>query len=193
MHRKHFWVRPRVVHAAQVMAPEHSPAAATTLAAMQRILISRHVGRRDEAQLLEFLSSANSADLNYLLARIKLPRLISAIDDRIIGPDNRTQLMNLLTVKRIHEISISNRVLLIDALQMGWTDRKKEIGIKQIFLATKSHDLTELKNSIDSGDEYHDLHKLIWEDIDDDVTRNEILQHIAIESVPTDDIKIIRY
>eukprot|EP00698_Gefionella_okellyi_P006135 TRINITY_DN15580_c0_g1_i2.p1 TRINITY_DN15580_c0_g1~~TRINITY_DN15580_c0_g1_i2.p1 ORF type:complete len:393 (+),score=95.68 TRINITY_DN15580_c0_g1_i2:165-1343(+) len=155
------------------------------------MISSSVVGRAREAQALALLGTASSAELNYLLSRVNVTRLISCIDDRLFGPDNRTALFKLFAEDRIQDISIENRVLLLDAFQRGWTRSSKELAMRNIFLATTGEQLTALKNGIDHGDDYHDLHKLIWEDIDDAGIRAQILAHIQKEAVPTNDFKIM--
>jgi hypothetical protein len=78
-------------------------------------------------------------------------------------------------------LSIAARADLITQLQIGCTSHAEELEIQDIFLATHERDLTELKNLIDGGDDFHDLLQLIEHDIDDPQIRKTICDHIARE------------
>lgn len=160
------------------------------LDAISRLVSSRHVDRAEEGRILDILKSASPKELNYLATKLDLHELAEAMDDRLVGPDNRTAFFELLTRERAGDLSIPARAALIGALQDGKTDRQKEHAIRDVFLATKGSELTALKNGIDAGD-YHDLQQLVFRDLDDAGVQKSILEHIKAQAVPTGESKVL--
>ena len=145
-------------------------------------LISGHTDRKEEARILNLLTEIEAAQLNEVLLRVDLGDLIESLDDRSIGPDNRTELYNLLTVRRLAELQVGARIAFVNALQKGPTTRHKERAISSIFLGTGGSDLTTVKNGIDAGDDYRDLQQLLFTDVDNHDIREGILSHIQREA-----------
>lgn len=154
-------------------------------------LANGHTDRKEEAKILDIFRSANAKELNYLVQKLDLHELLEDVDDRLIGPDNRTALVKLLTHDRLGDLAVGSRVALINAFQNGSTDGLRERGIRDVFLGTKGKDLTALKNGVDGGSDYHDLQQLVFHDIDDSKIRAEILSHIQREAVPTGESKVL--
>ena len=146
-----------------------------------RRLMSGHTDRNEEARIIEILKRADADQLNDLLQELDLSRLISDIDDRPFGPDNRTALLELLTQNRVNDLEAESRSAIMNALQKGHTGKLDERGIRNIFVNTKGAGLTELKNEIDAGGDYRDLQQLVFTDIDSSDIREEILDHIKHE------------
>jgi len=121
-----------------------------------RELMEGHTDRHNEAEILSILDKADNAQLNELMLRIDLSQLISDVDDRKFGPDNRTKLYDQL-LGRLAKLSVDVRVALIKALQKGRTDKQEEKVIRDVFLGTFDSSLTALKNGIDAGGDYRDL------------------------------------
>jgi hypothetical protein len=144
-------------------------------------LLKAPTSAKDEYQLLEILKSCSPARLNDILINSDLSRLFQAVDDRLIGPNYRTRLFEIISCDRINRLTVPAKAAVINALQVGVTCRAEEWVLSRLFCATRGADLTELKNLIDAGDSYHDLSQLIYHDIDDDTIRERILGHIAIE------------
>ena len=159
-----------------------------------RRLLSGHTDRDEEARILSILEHTDAAQLNELLLELDVGRLISSVDDRVFGPDNRTALFDLVSVQRLGDLGVDARVALVNALQEGRTDRQREEALRNIFVGTGGADLTALKNSIDTGGDYRDLQQLIFTDIDDEEIRAEILAHIQREAepgAPQADVKVL--
>ncbi|WP_394848768.1 App1 family protein [Pendulispora brunnea] len=74
-------------------------------------------------------------------------------------------------------LDVPARAQLIDALQRGRTGRAEESFVRDIFVATTGDALSALKDAIDDGANYRDLHQLVYRDIDDAAVRAEILAH----------------
>ncbi|WP_437287884.1 phosphatase domain-containing protein [Sorangium sp. So ce406] len=155
--------------------------------------MASHTDRRDERRILEILAGASAVELDQLLLQLDLRALLGDIDDRLIGPDNRTALLDLLTADRLGELGIPARAALASALQRGRTGRLDEQALRRIWLGTRGADVTRLKNALDGRGSYHDLHQLFYHDIDDDALREELLAHIAHEAtaVSTREVKIL--
>lgn len=153
-------------------------------------LLVGHTDRRDEAEILGLLRCAEPLELDHVVTRIDLGWLISGVDDRLLGPDNRTALLSLLCEERLADLSARARAALIGALQRGRTSSADERAIRRIFLGTRGAMLTELKNAVDEGD-HRDLQQLVFRDVDDGDLRAEILAHIEAEAAPRADLKIL--
>lgn len=115
---------------------------------------------------------------------LELHELVESMDDRWIGPDNRSALFDLFRA-RMGDLSVKTRAALIDGAQRGHTGRTSEALIRDVFLATSGSELTALKNALDAGGDYHDLLQLLHHDIDDGGVRAAILDHIEAQAVPT--------
>lgn len=80
-------------------------------------------------------------------------------------------------------LRVPARATLVDALQQiglrNSVDAQRQAA--QVLLATHGADLTELKNLIDQGD-FHNLFKLVYEDIADDEVRSDLLEHLVAEA-----------
>lgn len=80
------------------------------------------------------------------------------------------------------EFGLEAKATRIETLQRGWTSQHDEQRVRDIFLSTHGSDLFRLKALIDQGANEHDLCKLIFEDIDDESIRTEILTHFSNEA-----------
>ncbi len=134
-----------------------------------------------EYQILETLKSCSLIRLNDILTNSDLSRLFQAVDDRLIGPNYRTRLFEIISMDRIAGLTIPARAAVINALQVGATCQAEERVMGRLFCETYGTDLTALKNLIDAGDSYRDLSELIYHAIDDEEIRKMILNHFAFE------------
>lgn len=158
-----------------------------------RSLMTGHTDRHEEQQVLQLFESATANELNYLLTNVDVDALLADVDDRLVGPDNLTALLELLCVKRAHELGLPVRAGLIFALQKGATHDLAERMIRDLFLGARGRELTEFKNLLDGRGSYHDLQQLLFSDVDDPVVRQEILAHIRREAMaaPSGENKIL--
>ncbi|WP_437762716.1 phosphatase domain-containing protein [Sorangium sp. So ce281] len=157
--------------------------------------MASHTDRDDERRILEILAGSTAVELDQLLLQLDLPALLGDIDDRLIGPDNRTALLDLLTAERLGDLGIPARAALVSALQRGRTGSLDERALRRLWLGTRGADVTRLKNALDGRGGYRDLHQLFYHDIDDDSLREELLAHFAQEaasgSVSGREVKIL--
>jgi hypothetical protein len=160
------------------------------LEAVSRLLSSSHVDRQEEGRVLEILRGATAKELDALVTRLDLHALVEAVDDRLVGPDNRAALLRLLTKDRLGDLTVASRVALVTALQRGATDGPKERAIADVLLGTRGADLTALKNGIDAGD-VRDLQQLVFRDLDDLALRRAVLAHFKAEATPTGEVKVL--
>jgi hypothetical protein len=144
--------------------------------------LASHTDREDERRILEILAGSTAIELDQLLLQLDLPALLGDMDDRLVGPDNRTALLDLLTADRLGDLGIPARAALASALQRGRTGRLDEQALRRIWLGTRGADVTRLKNALDGRGGYRDLHQLFYHDIDDDALREELLAHLAREA-----------
>ena len=163
-------------------APTVDPAAADAKIFEIERLQQGHTDRAEEARILALLRATAPAELDYIAGRLSLAALLHDLDDRPIGPKNRAALLALLCKERLADLSIATRGALIDALQRGPTVAQDEQAIAAILLGTRGRDLIALKNAIDDGEDYRDLQQLVYHDIDDDLVRQRILDHLRVEA-----------
>lgn len=156
-------------------------------------LLKGPTGPAHEREILNLLTAASADDLNAALHSIDVARLFNDMDDRLIGPDNHRALANLLFVERLPELDLDSRANLIYGLQTGQAPAFLTGAVGQIFLEAHGKELRNLRNKVDDGGDHHDLQKLIFEDLDDDGVRQDILDHIAAEAArnPIDHVKIL--
>lgn len=154
-------------------------------------LLGGWTGRSDERRILELLRSCEGAELDAVLRKLNLRRLVRNLHDRVGGPDHRTQLLQLLTIDRIADITLEVRVKLVWALQRGFTRHGFEIAIRNVMLASTGMELRELRNELNLSDSSRDLPHLLFKAIDDVAIRTEILDHIRANQVPTDFVKVL--
>ncbi len=172
------------------MSSDDLAGAEPLLATLERLLAG-HPDRVEEARVLDLLRGAGPRELDDLLGRLPLEALVTSIDDRVVGPDNRTALLRLLSEERLTDLSVPTRAALVSALQRGRTDTSDEGAIGRILLGTRGAALTDLKNIVDDGGDYRDLQQLIYRDLDDDLLRERILEHLRVEAAPRADLKIL--
>ncbi|QSQ26577.1 DUF2183 domain-containing protein [Pyxidicoccus parkwayensis] len=167
--------------------------AATKKLETLRNLMAGHTDRDEERRILGLLTGASAAELNFLLSNVDLEALLEDVDDRIIGPDNRTALLELLCVRRASELSIPSRASLVTALQVGATLEDAERRIRDVFLGLHGRELTAFKNLLDAGGNHQDLEKLLFDDVDDPALREDILAHIRheAEAAPSGENKVL--
>jgi hypothetical protein len=146
-------------------------------------LLRGHTDRKDEEAILALLRAADAAELDaWLVGGVDVNELVSDMDDRLFGPDNREALYGLLARERVSDLSVAARALIIAAAQRGRTSSSDERAIVDLMLATKGAALTELKDTLDRGDDHRDLQQLIYSDLDDAERRAAVLEHIAAEA-----------
>lgn len=79
----------------------------------------------------------------------------------------------------------------IQELTVGRTSRREETRVLEIFVGLRGAELTRLKNAIDAAADHHDLHQLVYRDIDDDAVREQLLAHFAEAAEPSGEVKIL--
>ncbi len=148
-------------------------------------------GRKDEARILDLLEAAPDASLDVILRELDVDILVRNFHNRVNGPDHLDQLLKLLTVDRLHDLSLQTRADIVWALQKGRTHRPLEMAIRNIILGSTGEELRRLRNVLNLSGTYRDLPRLVFTDIDDPAIRAEIIDHIAAHQVPTDEIKVL--
>ncbi|RYZ39149.1 MAG: DUF2183 domain-containing protein [Myxococcaceae bacterium] len=166
--------------------------ATTKLQALRKDMVG-HTDRDDELRILDLLRGASGEELNFLLSNVDLVHLLSDLDDRLVGPDHHTALLDLLCTHRAPELSLPVRASLATALQKGATHAQAEARLRDLFVGLKGRELTAFKNLLDAGGEYHDLQHLVFDDVDDGALRAELLAHFQreAEAVPSGENKVL--
>jgi hypothetical protein len=165
----------------------------TEKTALLRALIEGPTDVAEERSALALLRGATTAELNEMIVGNEMHRLFGSLDNRLVGPDHRSELIQLLARDRRRELSVMSAAGVIYALQRGRTGREDETAIRDMLLATHGEELTRLKNQINARADIHDLEGLVFSGIDDAELRREILDHIAAEAATlhVDEAKIL--
>lgn len=134
------------------------------------------------------------------LRRMDAPALNEAVRSpvfrerlRALSRRERQAAVRYLAGERSADLGVEARAALIDLLQKGLTTAWKELAIRDLFLATRGRELTQLKRLIDRGADHRDLAHLIYHDIDLKPIRRALLQHIRREAEghASDELKIL--
>ncbi len=160
-----------------------TPATEAKLAEIRKLMVG-HTDRAEEKRVTELFRGTDRAELNELIAELPLAEfhaLVGDMDDRLFGPDNRGAFLSLLTKDRVGDLDVASKAKLIGALQTHRTGSGDEKAIRDLFLATKGGDLSELKKAVDHGGDHRDLQQLIFHDLDDSKIRAALLKHFAAE------------
>jgi hypothetical protein len=134
-----------------------------------------------ENQIISIFSDAKQEELNIILSNIPVGQFFYKIKDhRSTKQFNREKLLQLLGLTRVHELNVSSKAIILDGLQNMKLSAcsKSPIIAKNIILKTQQDDLSELKTLSDSKGTINSMHKLVYQDIRDKKTREEILEHI---------------
>ena len=152
-------------------------------------LLSQKEIATNEQTIISVLELTNKEELNYIITNVNLALLFFKVKDGdVMAPGktslkNRTKIMELLAVTRLHELDISARVALLDAIQRMRLSAhpKSEQWVQHIFLSTKGSKLIRLKTAFDTRGGSMNLHQLVWNDIHSVEIRKSILRHIQLE------------
>lgn len=164
-------------------------ARATDIAGLMRGWTRR--GR--EARIVRLLRHTPPDELDHLLGELDLVALVRKVDDRRFGPDHRSDLLTLLVHERRDSLSVPTLARLVNALHRGPTPRAHERAIRDVILSLEGEELGLLKTLTNTAGSYHDLDHLVFDDIDDETVRSEILTHIAQQAAgrPSPDLRIL--
>lgn len=189
---------PPVVSAAVARLPidegaSDPPGFAARRVAIQELL-NGHTDRDDEARILVLMREAPAGELDRLVRRLDLGSLFESLDDHSFGgPQHYTEVCELLSTRRLGDLSLQARAALVDAFQRGSTDEVAERTLEALFRGTRGIELTRLKNAVDGGRDAQDLLKLFQHDLDDAERSARIKAHLAAEgaAVPACGIKVL--
>lgn len=163
----------------------------------QRItkLLEGKTDEKEETEILDLLTQADSVTLNQTMGEVNLPKLFASVDDHWRGPKNKTSLLKLLSEDRLDELATPARASIITGLQKESTEAKDqgespapqasrvdENAIGHILLGTRSTALTDLKNSINAGADAYDMHHLLHRDVHNPTLLRDIYGHIQSEA-----------
>lgn len=138
-----------------------------------------------ESMILNMFAETNKNELNYIISNLSLSLILYKIKDHwVVQRFNRTKLLNMLCYTRLTELTLTSRVILLDAImRMKLSAHKKsELYVKNIILATKSDDLSTLKSLMDSKLDINSTHQLIFVEIRSEEVKQHILHHIKKEA-----------
>jgi len=143
--------------------------------------INRTFVIRKEGEIISIFEEAEPRVLNYLICNSRLGLIFYKIKDhRSFKHQHRTQLIELLALEKISQLTVHSRVIVLHALQIMKlpANMRAEHCVRNIILSTKQDDLSELKTLMDAKGDYFCMNKLIYDDIKSEIVRNDILKHI---------------
>lgn len=139
-----------------------------------------------EQDIIRALTDANARELNLIINNIQLPLIVYKIKDhRFARQPNRTKVLDLLAKERVHELSVTSKVLVLDAIQKLKLTAVPhgESLVKNIIFSTKGDDLSELKCMADAKGDFNSMHKLIYVDLRNAEIKQEILQYFSSQAM----------
>jgi len=148
-------------------------------------VINARVILNTEREIISIFDEANPKALNYLITTSQLGLLFYKIKDhRRFNHRHRTQLIELLAVDRVSQLTVHSKVIVLHSLQMMKlpANTKAEHWVRNIILSTKQDELSELKTQADGRGNWYCMSKLIYDDIRSAVVREDILAHIQREA-----------
>lgn len=138
--------------------------------------INRAFVIRKEGEIISIFEEAEPRVLNYLICNSRLGLIFYKIKDhRSFKHQHRTQLIELLAIEKISQLTVHSRVIVLHALQIMKlpANMRAEHCVRNIILSTKQDDLSELKTLMDAKGDYFCMNKLIYDDIKSEIVRNE--------------------
>jgi hypothetical protein len=121
----------------------------------------------------------------------------SSLSSTIIPPDDykshmercnhRHALVTILAFKRIQDLTISARVAVLDSIQVVGLMRNPDTaniavaGVTNIILNTLGRQLSKLKTFMDAKGSFHSMHKLVYDDIEDETVRGQLVSHFQVQ------------
>lgn len=132
-----------------------------------------------ERVIIETLQDAPADELNALVLGVKLGLVVYKLKE-----GGRADLVELLAVQRVADLTVHARVAVLDALQQMpvAAHKRAEKWVRNVIVWTKGEDLTELKTLSDCKGDIHTFHRLVYRDVADNEVRGDILNHIAREA-----------
>mmetsp|Transcript_98103 Transcript_98103/g.316365 ORF Transcript_98103/g.316365 Transcript_98103/m.316365 type:complete len:749 (+) Transcript_98103:29-2275(+) len=130
---------------------------------------------RLEAQVHRLVAEDRFVHLQYVLATVSVGTLVS-VSRRVKW---------LLTEEALDKglLSTHSKAIIIDALQrVGLKSKRNQTAVKRIFETTYRSQLTVLKNLLDGRGDYHNLFKLVYQDISHPGIQNDIIKHLIDEA-----------
>jgi len=113
--------------------------------------------------------------LTYILATVSVATLMEV----------SKSMLWLLTEQALHDdlLDTTSKAILIDALQKaGLRSTKRQMAIMRLITSTAGTDLIKLKNLIDGRGGYHNLYKLVYQDIVNRAVREKVLRHLQSQA-----------
>jgi len=136
---------------------------------------------RNERKIISIFEEAQPKALNFLIGHSRLALIFYKIKDhRSFNHQHRTQLIELLAIERISQLTVHSKVIVLHALQMMKlpANTRAEYCVKNIITNTKQDELSDLKTLTDAKGDYFCMTKLLYDDIKSDTVREIVLKHI---------------
>lgn len=146
-----------------------------------RTIDDREAREVAEKQVVALFAKADARELNVLLSQLDLLKTLTWLQNYWFGEKNRQTFLDNLTKNRIGEISLDNRVKLVQAIHQLGPNAGEQQALARIIVATTGLDLTRLKNAIDRQPSKYDLVHLVFDTLDDLDAQREVVFHISAE------------
>jgi Phosphatidate phosphatase APP1, catalytic domain len=135
--------------------------------------------RDQTAELINIIGEADVGEVNRWLLRLNLSRVLNAF---MFQDDRRLFVETLL--KHVPSMSVLSISVFIDALQKcdDIPPAQRSSMLAKLICSVHGASMRDLKMLLDHRGTYHNLVKLIYEDIAEESDREQILDHIKLQA-----------
>ncbi|WP_206446657.1 phosphatase domain-containing protein [Agrococcus sp. KRD186] len=147
-------------------------------------------------EALQQLRATPAGELEGVLARIDVAHTVEAIAGNLISGlfrgDERRELVQLLCIDRVDELSPAMRARIVHALRRLPMSAEVSAGIRSTLLSLTGEPFRDMKYLLNATGDSHDLEHVVYERLTP-TDRDAVLAHIAAEaaSAPSTDLRIL--
>lgn len=148
------------------------------------------------SEALQQLRTTPEGGLEGVLEQIDLERTVAAIAGNVLTGllrgDERRELVQLLCVERVDELSPAMRASVVHALRQLPPSPAVSRGIRSMLLSLTGESFRDMKYLLNDTGDRHDLEHVVYERLSP-ADRDAVLAHIAAEAAnaPSHDLRIL--
>jgi len=160
-----------------------------------------------ERKIFSILNDCSRVELNYLIVHLELKLLVYKVKNHNKSTESsmdlqslhnsatqvkhnrsRSQLMNIFAQRRVSDLSLGARAVVLDTIQAlrltknPDTAEEAQRWILDLLTTVKGDELSELKTLIDGKGSAESMHKLIYEHVQKEAIRSQILRHFSVQA-----------
>ena len=148
------------------------------------------------ADAVQKLRATPAGELEGVLEQLDLPRTVEAIGGNLLTGiwkgDERRELVHLLCIERVAELSPAMRAQIAHALRRLPPSPALSAGLRSMLLSLSGEPFRDMKYLLNATGDSHDLEHVVYERLSP-ADRDAVLAHIAAEaaSAPSTDLRIL--